>query len=449
MVFWGPRSARSRAWPCRFPVRETPKTLGKVILTTTATRAPLPGPQETHGPVSGLAYRQYEKRLLAEIQASEVPKHVAVIMDGNRRFAESLGLNPMDGHVYGREKLEEWAVALPGVWSGRRRREELVSRALTALHIFERDKHYLVSDGKIQIIDEYTGRVLADRSWELGLHQMIEVKEGCPLTDQQASLARMTYQRFFRRYLRISGMTGTAREIAGELWSVYRLPVVRVPTNRPVRRKNLGERVFATEREKWTAIARRVRELNQLGRPVLIGTRSVAASELLSALLTTHGVRHQLLNARQDKEEAEIVAQAGQAGRVTVATNMAGRGTDIVLARGVAERGGLHVIATELHESRRIDRQLFGRGGRQGDPGSFEAVVSAEDELLRRYLGPGARWTTRHRGIAGSAAGQRLLRLLLRAAQRRAEASHARIRKDLLRMDEQLGDMLAFSGRGE
>ncbi|MCC6608257.1 MAG: preprotein translocase subunit SecA [Burkholderiales bacterium] len=349
----------------------------------------------------------------------------------------------------GRTKLDEWAVALPGVWSGRRRREELVAKALTALHLFQRDKHYLVHDGKIQIIDEYTGRVLPDRSWELGLHQMIEAKERVELTDQQASLARMTYQRFFRRYLRLSGMTGTASEIAGELWSVYRLPVVKVPTHRPLRRDDHGERVFVSEREKWAAIARRVRELHQQGRPVLIGTRSVAASELLSALLTTHGVKHQLLNARQDKEEAEIVAQAGQPGRVTVATNMAGRGTDIMLAREVVDRGGLHVIATELHESRRIDRQLFGRCARQGDPGSFEAIVAAEDELMRTYLGAAARWTARHRGIAASRAGQRVLRGLLRAAQRRAEASHARIRRELLRLDEQLGDMLAFSGRGE
>jgi preprotein translocase subunit SecA len=349
----------------------------------------------------------------------------------------------------GREKLEEWAVALPGVWSGRRRREELVGRALAALHLFVRDTHYLVQDDKIQIIDEYTGRVLADRTWELGLHQMIEAKEGCAISDQQTSLARMTYQRFFRRYLHLAGMTGTASEIAGELWSVYRLPVVRVPTNRPVQRKELGERVHASEREKWNAIARRVRELHLQGRPVLVGTRSVGASELLSALLTTHGVSHRLLNARQDKEEAEVVAQAGQRGKVTVATNMAGRGTDIALAKGVVELGGLHVIASELHESRRIDRQLFGRCARQGDPGSFEAIVSAEDDLLRTYLGPAARWVARHRGIAGRQIGQRLLRRLLRIAQQRAEASQARIRRDLLRSDEQLGDVLAFSGRGE
>ncbi|MGB8436274.1 MAG: preprotein translocase subunit SecA, partial [Burkholderiales bacterium] len=349
----------------------------------------------------------------------------------------------------GREQLEEWAVALPGVWSGRRRREELVGRALAALHLFERDKHYLVHEGKIQIIDESTGRVLPDRNWELGLHQMVEVKEGCEISDQQASLARMTYQRFFQRYLHLAGMTGTASEIAGELWSTYRLPVVKVPTNRPGQRKNLGELVYVSEREKWNAIARRVREVSLQGRPILIGTRSVAASELLSAILTTHGVSHRLLNARQDKEEADVVAQAGQRGKVTVATNMAGRGTDIALGKGVAELGGLHVIASELHESRRIDRQLFGRCARQGDPGSFEAIVAAEDELLRTYLGPAARWVSRHRGITGRKLGQRLLRRLLRTAQQRAERSHARLRKDLLNMDEQLGDLLAFSGRGE
>jgi preprotein translocase subunit SecA len=349
----------------------------------------------------------------------------------------------------GRTQLDEWAVALPGVWSGSRRREELVARALSALHLFERDKHYIVHDGKIQIVDEYTGRILADRTWELGLHQMVEAKEGCDLTDQNASLARMTYQRFFRRYLHLAGMTGTASEIAGELWSVYRLPVVRVPTNRPVQRCDLGERVFASEREKWNAIARRVRELNTQGRPILVGTRSVAASELLSAILTTHGVSHRLLNARQDKEEAEVVAQAGQRGRVTVATNMAGRGADIALGKSVVELGGLHVIASELHESRRVDRQLFGRCARQGDPGSFEAIVSAEDELLRTYLGPAARWVARHRAIAGRRTGQWLLRRLLRVAQQRAERSNARLRRELLRMDEQLGDMLAFSGRGE
>jgi preprotein translocase subunit SecA len=346
----------------------------------------------------------------------------------------------------GKERLAAMAGELPGMFSGKRRREELVSQALTALHVFQRDKHYLIRDEKIQIIDEYTGRIRPDRSWEQGLHQMVEAKERVQLTSQQTSVARMTYQRFFKRYLWLGGMTGTAREVAPELWSTYGLAVVKIPTNRPVRRLDLGERVFSTQAEKWDAIAERIAELHRRGQPVLVGTRSVAASEHLSELLTRAGLPHQLLNARQDKEEAEIVAQAGQRGRITVATNMAGRGTDIKLTTEVRELGGLHVIATELHESRRIDRQLFGRCGRQGDPGSFEAIVSLDDELLRTYLGPLAKAAAE--GVRGVLP-QGAVRPLLQLAQARAERANASIRRALLSSDERMGDMLAFSGRGE
>jgi preprotein translocase subunit SecA len=213
-----------------------------------------------------------------------------------------------------------------------------------------------------------------------------------------------------------------------------------------VQRKARGVRVHRAAGDKWADIVQRARAETAAGRPVLIGTRSVGASEELSRHLTAAGLEHQLLNARQDKEEAEIVAQAGQAGRVTVATNMAGRGTDIRLGRGVVENGGLHVIATELHESRRVDRQLFGRCGRQGDPGSFEAIVSLEDELCRLYLG-GVMGGLAAKAIAGG--NLALARKLVRYAQWRAERTHAGIRRELLSMDEQLGDLLAFSGRGE
>jgi preprotein translocase subunit SecA len=342
----------------------------------------------------------------------------------------------------GLDRLAEWAEDLPPLFRGERRREELVQQALVATHLFHRDTHYLVRDKKVHIIDEYTGRILADRTWEQGLHQMVETKEGLPLSNQQTSVARITYQRFFRRYLWLAGMTGTAKEVAGELWSVYGLPVVRLPTHRPKQRQSTGDRVFATEDEKWQAIVERVRALHAIGRPVLIGTRSVAASEKLSALLTEAGLEHQLLNARQDKQEAEIVAQAGQLGRITVATNMAGRGTDVKLGPGVAELGGLHVIATELHESGRIDRQLFGRCGRQGDPGTIEAIVSLEDELIRVYLGPAARLNSHLRS-------DRWRRALFSAAQLRAEMVNAGIRRQLLSVEDRLGDMLAFTGRRE
>jgi preprotein translocase subunit SecA len=346
----------------------------------------------------------------------------------------------------GKARLADMAPQLPGMFSGRRRREELVTQALTALHVFQRDKQYLVRDDKVQIIDEYTGRILPDRSWEQGLHQMVEAKEGVKLTSQQSSIARMTYQRFFKRYLWLAGMTGTAQEVAGELWATYGLAVVKVPTNRTVQRRDLGERVFPTQAEKWDAVVERIAEMHRAGRPVLVGTRSVGASEHLSERLAAAGLPHQLLNARQDREEADVVAQAGLAGRITVATNMAGRGTDIKLGPGVREAGGLHVIATELHESRRIDRQLFGRCGRQGDPGSFEALCAFDDELLKAYLGAVARGAAEG---AGGALPQAAVRRLLRLAQARAERANAAIRRALLTSDEKMGDMLAFSGRGE
>jgi preprotein translocase subunit SecA len=347
----------------------------------------------------------------------------------------------------GRKALAAVADTLPVAFHGARRREELVSQALVATHVFKRDAQYIVRDEKVQIIDESTGRILPDRSWEQGLHQMVEAKEGVPLTNQQSSVARMTYQRFFRRYLRLAGMTGTAREIAAELWSVYRLPVARVAPNRPLVRKGLGARIYPTAAKKWQAVVARAREVTATGRPILVGTRSVDASEALSRWLTEQGLEHQLLNARQDKQEAEIVAQAGQRGRITVATNMAGRGTDIRLGKGVEELGGLHVIATELHESRRIDRQLYGRCGRQGDPGTYEVLVSLEDELSRLYLGRLPAALARRALRAGPRSG--LARRIVRYAQWRAERGNAAIRRELLAMDEQLGDLLAFAGKGE
>jgi preprotein translocase subunit SecA len=267
---------------------------------------------------------------------------------------------------HGKRRAAELAEPYGGVWIGPRRREELLRRALSALYLFQRDKQYLVRNDKVQIVDEYTGRVMADRSWERGLHQMIEAKEGCPISGQQETLARISYQRFFRRYLRIAGMTGTAREVARELWSVYRLPVVSIPTNRPVRRRREPDQVYATAEAKWAAIVETLRRLHAEGRPVLVGTRSVAASEHLSSLLKMAGLPHQVLNARQDQEEAEVVANAGSRGRITVATNMAGRGTDIRLGPEVAALGGLHVLATERHARRPAGRPRQLPGHRLG-----------------------------------------------------------------------------------
>jgi preprotein translocase subunit SecA len=349
----------------------------------------------------------------------------------------------------GQAKLATRATSLPGFWSGPRRREELVRQALTALCLFHRDKQYLIKDDKVQIIDEYTGRIMGDRSWEQGLHQMIEIKEGCPVTPMQTSLARITYQRFFRRYLWLAGMTGTAQEVARELWSVYRLATVTVPTNKPLRRLWLGERLFASAEEKWAAVVERIKTLHAEGRPMLIGTRSVATSEHLSTLLRAAGIVHVVLNARQDREEAQIVSRAGERGRITVATNMAGRGTDIKLEAGVAQIGGLHVLATERHEAGRIDRQLYGRAGRQGDFGSYEAVTSLEDELFKASRRRVWCWVARVVACAGCPIRSRAAAFLARRAQVSAEHLHERIRRDLLRTEDQLETSLAFSGRME
>jgi len=344
----------------------------------------------------------------------------------------------------GLDRLAARCESLSGVWRGPRRREQLVRQALSALHIFRRDKHYLVRDDKVVIIDENTGRLMPDRSWEQGLHQLIEIKEGCEVTGQRETLARISYQRFLRRYVHLCGMTGTASEVAPELWAVYRLRVARIPTHKPARRVRYPDQIYGRTALKWRAVVESVRRQRAAGRPVLIGTRTVAASEALARELEAAQLPFRLLNARQDREEAQIVALAGEPGCVTVATNMAGRGTDIKLAPGVAEAGGLHVITTELNDSARIDRQLFGRCGRQGDPGSCEAILAIEEDLVSTFL-PLAATRLRHIDRLPRAVGQPVFS----AAQWRAERAHSRTRRDLLDLDDYLGDVLAFSGGGE
>ncbi len=349
----------------------------------------------------------------------------------------------------GKSRLDAFAIDMKGPWTSGRVREELVMQALSALLLYRVDQQYVVSDGKVKIVDESTGRVMPDRSWERGLHQMIEMKEGCDLTERRETLARMTYQRLFRRYLRLAGMTGTGSEVAREIKSVYDLDVVKIPLHKPAQRVYLKAQVCLTLSEKWEKVADSVARLAHAGgQPVLIGTRSVKASEEISAVLSARGIDHALLNAKQDEGEAEVIAMAGQAGRVTVATNMAGRGTDIKLGTGVAQKGGLHVILTEYHESRRIDRQLFGRCARQGDPGSCEAIVSLEDELFEVYA-PGAtraaRVLTGKSAVLPAAAYVGLKTL----AQSASEGKNAQIRIQNMKHDRRLSQVLAFSGKAE
>jgi len=356
--------------------------------------------------------------------------------------------NTIDLTAAGEERITEAGALLGRAWAGSIRRNSAVRQALTALHIFRPDVHYLVRDGKVQIIDEYTGRLMPDRSWERGIHQLIELKEGCEVTRQLESLARITYQRFFRRYLHLCGMTGTASEISWELWMVYGLRVVRIPTNRPLLRKRLAGRVLPTRDGKYQAILKRVEELTGKGRPVLIGTPSLGASESLSAVFNKAGVAHQVLNAKYDREEAAIVAEAGKARAVTIATNMAGRGTDIKLGEGVREVGGLHVIVSESHDAGRIDRQLAGRCARQGDPGSFEFFYSAEDVLLEGNRAGVAQWAVKLYP-QNAPLWAAVVRSAIHHSQKRTERAHSRIRHEVLKQDERMDTLLSFSGPSE
>lgn len=348
----------------------------------------------------------------------------------------------------GLDKVEQQSRFLPGIWRGEARRTELVQQALTAREFYNLDKQYVIQDKKVVIVDEFTGRLMPKRTWRHGLHQAVEAKEGLAVNDPSETLARLSFQRFFRFFRRLSGMTGTAKEATSEFWHIYGLPVISIPTHRPCIRRVLPDAAFSSAEQKWQAVVKEITRCHQTGRPVLVGTRSVKASEKLAAMLAVEGFEFNLLNAIRHREEARIVAAAGEQNRITIATNMAGRGTDIKLGRGVAELGGLHVIATERHESGRIDRQLFGRCARQGDPGSAQAFMSADDELIQRFL-PG--WLGRRlkSAIAIQAPGVcQFAQMAISHAQNAAQRLAFRQRRNVLKMDTWLEEALSFSGSG-
>jgi preprotein translocase subunit SecA len=346
----------------------------------------------------------------------------------------------------GNQMLKGFTEDLDGLWKSALWSRDLIQKALSALYLFQRDQHYIIAENKVQIVDEFTGRAMPDRTWERGLHQMIEVKEGCEISGQRKTLSQITYQRFFGRYLLLAGMTGTAKEVEPELKRVYDISVAKVPTHKASRRKRLPDRVFTTSEARWRHVAVRTSELAAMGRAVLVGTRSVEGSEYLGRLLADMGLVHTVLNARQDDIEAEAVVQAGLPGKVTVATNMAGRGTDIKLSDEVAETGGLHVILTEFHESARVDRQLFGRAARQGDPGTVEAIVSLEDELFVRYAPLITRIVVRSILPNIRFIQENLFRLLVLYAQTKAERYARKIRLDTIRRDKKWLQALGFIG---
>lgn len=377
-----------------------------------------------------------------QIKAFEDGAQMASQLQENRDFKIDQRYREIKLTPEGQHLAMGLAEPLGGIWSGARRRDELIIQALTASYLYQLEKHYVIQEDKIVIVDEFTGRLMPDRTWRDGLHQAVEAKEGLEVQPPKDTLARISFQRFFRSYRRLAGMTGTAWEGRHEFWRIYHSPTVKIPTHRPCVRREAGTRVFASQEAKWQAIADRIAEVHATGQPMLVGTRSVRASEHLSELLTRRGLDHEVLNAVRHKEEANIVAGAGDAGRITVATNMAGRGTDIRLGHGVTEKGGLHVIATERHESGRIDRQLFGRSGRQGDPGSAESFSSLEDELIIRYH----RRFASHAGGDGERTGVREIKAV-KVAQARAQSMSLRRRHEVLRTDDWLDEFLGFAGR--
>ena len=316
-------------------------------------------------------------------------------------------------------------------------RVHTINQLLKAYTMFEKDDEYVVIDGQVKIVDEQTGRIMEGRRYSDGLHQAIEAKENVKVEAATQTFATITLQNYFRMYHKLSGMTGTAETEAGEFWDIYKLDVVVIPTNRPIARHDMNDRVYKTKREKYKAVIEEIEKMVQEGRPVLVGTTSVEISEMLSKMLTMRKIEHNVLNAKLHQKEADIVAQAGQKSIVTIATNMAGRGTDIKLSPEVKAAGGLAIIGTERHESRRVDRQLRGRAGRQGDPGSSVFFVSLEDDLMRLFSSDRIASVMDKLGFQeGEMIEHKMISNSIERAQKKVEENNFGIRKRLLEYDD-------------
>jgi len=398
--------------------------------------------------ISGPAERSSEKYIVADSVARQLTggkRHVRYVKAG-----ETIKEGP--GPIYVEVDEKDHSVVLTE--EGVRKAENLIGvdnlydprnfdwthfieQALRAHLLYEADREYVVKDGEVVIVDEFTGRLMPGRVWSDGLHQAVEAKHGLRVKDENQTLATITLQNYFKMYEKLSGMTGTAATEAGEFWKIYKLDVVVIPTNKPLRRSEHPDVVYRTTREKWEAVAEEIKRVSESGRPVLVGTRSIEVSEMLSERLKRLGVEHEVLNAKHHEREALIVARAGQRGAVTIATNMAGRGTDILLGPGVAELGGLHIVGTERHEARRIDNQLRGRAGRQGDPGSSRFFLSLEDDLLRLFAGPKMQKVLGFLGMKeGVSISHALLTRAINEAQKKVEQRNFEIRRHLLEYDE-------------
>jgi preprotein translocase subunit SecA len=336
---------------------------------------------------------------------------------------------------HGHLQIETFSQSLGNLWLNRMYREETICQALAAQHLYHCDRHYLVRDDSVHIIDEITGRTAPGRVWSRGLHQMIELKEDCKPSGEMVTTTQITYQRFFQKYLQLGGMSGTISESRTELFAVYGLKIAKVPLRKPSLRINLPSQIYPNQQTLWKVVAEKVKTISQSGRPVLIGTDSVADSESLSKILNAHALTHEVLNARQDQREATIIAQAGQPKQITVSTNIAGRGTDISLGKGVAELGGIHIINCQHNLSRRIDRQLLGRCARQGNAGSTETLLSLENHLITHTF---PTWIKLFVGEAGLSKPRSLVMLIIRLPQWLEESRHRTQRLEMMKRDAQL-----------
>ena len=344
-------------------------------------------------------------------------------LEGDKKLSDEERLSKKD------ELMADYAV--------KSERVHTILQLLKAYTMFNIDDDYVIIDGQVKIVDEQTGRIMEGRRWSEGLHQAVEAKEHVKVEAATQTFATITLQNYFRMYHKLAGMTGTAITEAGEFWNIYKLDVVEIPTNRPVARKDLNDRVYKTKREKYNAVIDEIARMREQGRPVLVGTTSVEISELLKRMLDLRKIPCQVLNAKLHQKEADIVAQAGQSSTVTIATNMAGRGTDIKLSDAVKEAGGLAIIGTERHESRRVDRQLRGRSGRQGDPGSSVFFVSLEDQLMRLFAAERISKIMDRLGLKeGEVIESPLINKSIERAQKKVEGNNFGIRKHLLEYDD-------------
>ncbi|MEO0413461.1 MAG: DEAD/DEAH box helicase [Verrucomicrobiota bacterium] len=365
-------------------------------------------------------------------------KNLAHLLEEGADYRLQRKYNEVELTAKGKERVRRQAHVFPAMWRSAERSEELVKQAITARHYFIENKHYVIDDGKVEIVDESTGRIMPGRTWKQGLQQAIEAKEGLAISDPTETLSSMSFQRFFRSFPKLSGVSGTAWEARYELWHVYELSVFRIPTHRPNRRITEPLRVFPSKESKLSAVVEEVAGIHQSGRPILVGTRSVQASERISQLLDEKGLEHSVLNAVRHQEEAEIVADAGGEGCITISTNMAGRGTDISIDEALEEKGGLFVIVAECNMSPRIDRQLVGRAARQGEAGSSRSYLCSQDEVFTKFL---SKRQQRALGRASSRAGRRLLN----KAQKASEKLGAQQRASMLMSDSWTEENLSFT----